>query len=305
MPPLCAYCVVEAEVDGVKGEDILKKGMERVERYDGGVTRCRLEEKDRPLRAGLDGITDEDGHTQLRLDFSVPANSTIWVDIIDPINGPSFTPNPLKPMPWFMTRPLTPGMNALRRPSALDRYLHSPSPLSLSSPSATSTVCPSRSPTPVAAPFEKRPVTPFDMSESVDSTASSRSLETKRQRTFSMIREEPLLRPSSRREMKPRCTGSDSDEYSTAMEWPQVSLDAMLCDRATSSTLPGHARRPEDSRLGSVSPEQSTEYLQRYQKAGRRHRDEVEEGEGEDAGCSRGKKKRSVGAELRRLFMGR
>lgn len=23
MPPLCAYCVVEAEVDGVKGEDIL------------------------------------------------------------------------------------------------------------------------------------------------------------------------------------------------------------------------------------------------------------------------------------------
>lgn len=44
--PLCAACVVEAEIDGVGEEGIVKKGLRRVEKMDGGVTRKRWEVKD-------------------------------------------------------------------------------------------------------------------------------------------------------------------------------------------------------------------------------------------------------------------
>lgn len=41
--PLCAVCVVEAEIDGVSEEGVVKRGLRRVERLDGGVTRKRWE----------------------------------------------------------------------------------------------------------------------------------------------------------------------------------------------------------------------------------------------------------------------
>jgi hypothetical protein len=206
-------------------------------------------------------------------------------------------------LPWFMSRPLTPGFDAMRRPSAVDRYLHSPSPLSLSSPSAPSTLCaPSRSLTPVAQLIQTRPVTPGPsvLSDATDSIADMPS-ETRRQRTFSMIREEPLLRPSSRRTIKPQRT-TGSDDFSTALEWPQVSLDAVLCDRGAALASPRHRGWHESSRPEATSPEQSTEYLQRYQKVRGPPRGEVED---HPSASRKGRKKVSIGAELRRLFMGR
>lgn len=41
--PLCAVCVVEMEVDGVREEGIVQRGLRRTERFDGGVTRKRWE----------------------------------------------------------------------------------------------------------------------------------------------------------------------------------------------------------------------------------------------------------------------
>lgn len=44
--PLCAACVVEAEVDNVREESVVvKRGLRRVERVDGGLTRRRWEAK--------------------------------------------------------------------------------------------------------------------------------------------------------------------------------------------------------------------------------------------------------------------
>lgn len=44
--PLCANCQVEAELDEVGNEAVVKRGLRRVERLDGGVTRKRWEEKE-------------------------------------------------------------------------------------------------------------------------------------------------------------------------------------------------------------------------------------------------------------------
>ena len=44
--PLCAACVVETELDGLGEETIVQRGLRRVERLDGGVTRKRYEEKE-------------------------------------------------------------------------------------------------------------------------------------------------------------------------------------------------------------------------------------------------------------------
>ncbi|KAJ9425587.1 hypothetical protein QL093DRAFT_1267437 [Fusarium oxysporum] len=43
--PLCAACVVEIEVDGVKEDNVVKRGLRRVEKVDGGLTRKRWEAK--------------------------------------------------------------------------------------------------------------------------------------------------------------------------------------------------------------------------------------------------------------------
>lgn len=48
--PLCALCVVETEIDGLGEEGVVQKGLRRVERLDGGVTRKRYEEKERRKR---------------------------------------------------------------------------------------------------------------------------------------------------------------------------------------------------------------------------------------------------------------
>jgi len=42
--PLCAACVVEVEIDGVKEESVaVRRGLRRVEKVDGGLTRKRWE----------------------------------------------------------------------------------------------------------------------------------------------------------------------------------------------------------------------------------------------------------------------
>lgn len=44
--PLCAVCVVEAEIDGASEETIVKRGLRRVEKMDNGLTRKRREENE-------------------------------------------------------------------------------------------------------------------------------------------------------------------------------------------------------------------------------------------------------------------
>lgn len=45
--PLCVVCVVEAEVDGLEEEAVVQRGLRRVDKVDGGVTRKRWEVKEK------------------------------------------------------------------------------------------------------------------------------------------------------------------------------------------------------------------------------------------------------------------
>ncbi|KAG6041366.1 hypothetical protein E4U41_004776 [Claviceps citrina] len=94
--PLCALCAVGCEVDSLDGRGILERGLRRIDLVDGGVTRRRWIDKSRqqtPLGHG-----GHDDHQKKGM-ASVPM---FWVNMNDPINGPSFRPHPLKPLPFHM-----------------------------------------------------------------------------------------------------------------------------------------------------------------------------------------------------------
>ena len=65
----------------------------------------------------------------------------------DPINGPSYKPSPLKPLPWFMRKALNHSVEAQREPSVPNTYLQPAQP-STGPNSGLSTICPSRASTP-------------------------------------------------------------------------------------------------------------------------------------------------------------
>ncbi|CAH0028362.1 unnamed protein product [Clonostachys rhizophaga] len=132
--PICAPCMVDSEVDGVTEEVLVKRGLRRVERYDAGVTRKRWEEREG--EAGRDGGKGKARATNLETGklsrgFGIDGagegasqDSTIWVNLSDPINGPSFKPSPLKPIPWLQPRALpTTKLEALYTLIALDLAL--------------------------------------------------------------------------------------------------------------------------------------------------------------------------------------
>lgn len=97
-PPLCAVCLVDVEADGLAREQVVARGLRTTAAVDGGITQQRWETKESRRRshspcAGSLGDVDGDGP---------PAEATIWVNLFDPINYPSFKPSPLKPIPRFM-----------------------------------------------------------------------------------------------------------------------------------------------------------------------------------------------------------
>lgn len=236
----------------------------------------------------------------------------------DPINRPSYTPSPLKPIPWFMRRPITPGMEAFRRASAVDRYLHSPSPLSISLPSGNPTVCPSRSSssTDHAIPQVSEQLTRRKVPEPEDEECPP-SRSTRRQRTFSLVKEEPLIRPSSRLRIREQGSASASEDYTIALEWPQMTLDSVLCasypslGEAGDRQGPSYLSRSRDQRPPCVSPGQSTEYIRRYQRPSMSssvRREELSVNTDSHGNVCKGKsaeKRRGFGSELKRFFTGR
>ncbi|KAJ3513071.1 hypothetical protein NM208_g15236 [Fusarium decemcellulare] len=232
--PLCAACVVESEVDGVREESVIvQTGLRRVERVDGGLTRRRWEAKEGEKR-GLtsstvrasshkssgDGTAGEEAKAcNTATKPTDPSDSVIWVDIFDPINGPSFKPSPLKPIPLFMQRPPNPAVVAQHQPHPADVHLQTPPPLSKSASAPCSVYPPAssvtslrlrthntsqptvpipagpayRSPTPSRGHDARLP--PAPPSEYITDTGS---LDLRHKQAFTLVKEEPLKRPSSR-----------------------------------------------------------------------------------------------------------
>ncbi|KAG6108543.1 hypothetical protein E4U13_006396 [Claviceps humidiphila] len=106
--PLCTLCAVECEIDSLDEHGIRQRGLKRIDVVDGGVTRRRWIEKSRQMRGEKrwpsDARDEQLGHDredrQEKGEQQVAA--AVWVNMNDPINGPSFRPYPSKPLPSHM-----------------------------------------------------------------------------------------------------------------------------------------------------------------------------------------------------------
>lgn len=245
--------------------------------------------RDSSLRGGDGAESEIRSISDVPADCLTPLESVIWVDLFDPINGQSFKPSPLKPIPLFMQRPRASIIESQYQPSADVGHLQKPP---LKNPvSGTSTVCPtppastdwtsrpttprplaSRPSTPHAS--AARPPTPLRARISTSSRESSLEyfgdigpLDLGRKPTFAVVREEPLKRPSSRLAASRQRSDARSSAYQTPPEYPEPlsnpSYPRPLSVFRPISPLPSQLTS-HSHRVVHTAPRQSSEYLERY-----------------------------------------
>lgn len=97
--PLCAHCYVDVGGDAMEPLYAIQGALRRMDYIDGGLSRTRHTQA---------GCTEEkrsspDQRQRLRPETVCPAplSSKIYVSIRDPIDQPSFKPDPMKPMPCW------------------------------------------------------------------------------------------------------------------------------------------------------------------------------------------------------------
>ncbi|KAJ3469321.1 hypothetical protein MRS44_003386 [Fusarium solani] len=231
----CHAALLNLAICWVCGE-LIFRGDERVERVDGGLTRRRWEAKgdeknsakqapstgETSQQAGRDGAGSEGNKaSNMSVNLADPSESVIWVDIFDPINGPSFKPSPLKPIPLFMQRAPNHAVKLQsQQPSALDIYLQTPPHLRKPA-SAPSSVYPPVSP---AKSPELASKDASQLVASLSVASASRSPTPSRKQAFTLVKEEPLKRPSSRLASPRRRSDINSSGYCTPPEYPDQPL---------------------------------------------------------------------------------
>lgn len=192
---------------------------------------------------------------------------TIWVNMFDPIDGPSFRPSPLKPIPWWMQNPTVTSPLFIPHQSSGLRSNHfrttTPPPRS-SSRSGASTACPSRPTTPV--PARDGPSTPgrgpspasfLRVPDRASMTLSPAPVPLQFKRISTLVKEEPLRHPSSRLNLQRRKSESHTSAYQTPPEY----ADEHEAVNPEPSELVA-----EIHRLIREKPAESSEYLHSYRR---------------------------------------
>ncbi|KAK6081614.1 hypothetical protein SCUP515_02861 [Seiridium cupressi] len=221
--PLCANCVVDTEDDKQstveRGDAVLNRvSPGKVHRAAGRITRGAegLAAHQLPCtsRLATDGVADDGEYSSCCV---IPLDSTIYVNISDPVSLPAFKPSSTKPIPRWMQPPW---MNTLpnqhqpsravnpRPRSILDNYFsdvvsESAEDASLSCPT---TICPTamQTPTQVLPPHEHRMVGRAEEHTTHQSASNDLGnfkhppVVVARGRAISFVTSEPLKRPSSR-----------------------------------------------------------------------------------------------------------
>lgn len=189
--PMCAKCVIEVVGDGNDGkadeEHLIPMALERVEQFDGGLSKGRWEmiHKNLATSGTAGGQISSLKHAAEVDERRAP--SPIYVSLHDPLGQPAFRHSPTKPIPSWMQylpnqRSNTPMGDIEPRPASLLDDYFSPSESSVVGSDAEV----SPPPPPVVPPY-KVPLkstlptyTPVQMP-----------------RPFTFIAEEPVQRPSS------------------------------------------------------------------------------------------------------------
>ncbi|KAI5924904.1 hypothetical protein F4810DRAFT_709096 [Camillea tinctor] len=162
-----------------------------------------------PSQISGDGQT---GSSESNLHYVASPDSTIYVSIFDPINGPTFKPSPTKPIPrWMQMLPGQRSAHRNREPrphSVLDTHFRPPSstisvktpPHTIPCPTPTTDAHPAPAPAASTSPAPRRQSL-FRRRKSRDSPSSHYDIETAPTpfRGHSHVADEPLRRPLSRR----------------------------------------------------------------------------------------------------------
>ncbi|KAK3357743.1 hypothetical protein B0T25DRAFT_579767 [Lasiosphaeria hispida] len=247
--PLCANCLVEVDMDGLDKRSVVQKGLRRVDKADGGLSRKRWEERERAAekqrdanlrgrRNALPGYADGANSDCETPDFreetddflTDSAESTVYVSILDPINKPSFKPSPTKPIPRWM-QPYSTHAETNPEPeyndgpvSPLGRHLESQRQLesrASDQSSYASTICPANPPSSKTQEHKKA-----EMDSPRDSMSPGEPLHHERleilHRGTSYVSNEPLTLPSSHLVVSSNANLSSStfSTYLTPPEYP-------------------------------------------------------------------------------------
>ncbi|KXH30933.1 hypothetical protein CSAL01_05116 [Colletotrichum salicis] len=282
--PLCACCCV-----GTEGEDVVQKGLRRIERVDGGLGRARWGAGEggagqlRRAPASIRSLSPDsssfrrigDGsHDESRGYLATPpAESAIYVSINDPIGQPAFKPSPTKPIPVWM-QPFR-GIEQVTREEPRGFLASHPLAGLSQTPAASLSGTPSMGSTNSLTPTIG-PTTPVRSTSPPQTPPRSRSIwtpsEIRRAPPLSWVSNEPLKRPSSR--FASRLEKSDtttSSGYVTPPETPSEQQTRYNTPppppqlrrvRPQSPLVP--ARVPRRHAVLRTPPPQSSEYLERY-----------------------------------------
>ncbi|WYZ40484.1 hypothetical protein EsH8_IV_000825 [Colletotrichum jinshuiense] len=295
-PPLCASCFL-----GVEGEDVLQKGLRRVEKVDGGLSRARweagegrtgqlrrvsavgyhlwdrgplliLEQSVRSLsrdsstmRRTGDGTQDESGRH-----LATP-ETTIYVSINDPMGQPAFKASPTKPIPAWM-QPFRGIAQPYDQWPVESTPPHRPVGIAQTPTTPKSGISILESTKSLTPAY--RPITPVQSSSRLHTRAGSPSVwtpsELKRAQPISWVSHEPLKRPSSR--LAARLDKSDATASSGYVTPPETPSEQIMRYKTPPPQL--RRTRPQSPLATSrvlrrnavrrTPPPQSSEYLERY-----------------------------------------
>ncbi|TPX13800.1 uncharacterized protein E0L32_005744 [Thyridium curvatum] len=302
--PLCGYCAAGVEEQGLDGDGVVRKGLERVDAADGGLSRMRWEvlekEKGRGKKDEREKKNESEKKTETRMPVGkarskevgngrqrtgrvieerlrrfqadgassgvpavrardqpgcpVPLASTIYVSLHDPLGQPAFKPGLAKPVPrWMQYLPSNRGLRTIggqpASPSVLDRHFprHPRPDASMSYPSFAGhqgSSPDSRGQVQASAAF---------LSPTEADTYKSFILG----RRSPLIREEPLVRPSSRQGVRTFVEDEGSavtpSAYATPPEYPGSQLSGGeedgISQKHTSEEETRTKRQPTHSRL--------------------------------------------------------
>lgn len=95
--PLCVRCVEEIVSDEANGEHLIPLALERVEQFDGGLSRRRWEMRHAESKTP---VPNHSRHQNREGNCRTP--SPIYVSLRNPLDGPTFRRSPTKPIPKWM-----------------------------------------------------------------------------------------------------------------------------------------------------------------------------------------------------------
>lgn len=221
--PLCRRCVNEIRAGGesLGEEHLIPLALERVDKFDGGLSRRRWE-------AHQDRYSSVRSHPLPRLppnpngpEAICRASSPIYVDIHDPLGSPAFERSPTKPIPkWMQYLPSArKASNEPRPASILDIHFSRVDPVTAMS---TDDTIPPPVP-PHRIPVRPHPPVPPHI-QSVDRSVPD-YMPVQMSRPFTFITEEPVQRPSDAKASGPAGGKHVRFDGATACAIPSASAE--------------------------------------------------------------------------------